>query len=100
MAHNKKDGFPISHIVGFISSLLLTFAAVGAVFYTTLPLKTIMWVIGTLAVIQAGLQLYMFMHMSEGEDGKTNVINIAYAFFMAVVIVVGSIWVMSSGHYH
>jgi cytochrome aa3-600 menaquinol oxidase subunit 4 len=57
-----------------------------------------MWIIGTLAVIQAGLQLFMFMHMTEGEDGKVNIINIAFMVFCAVVIVVGSIWVLTSGH--
>ncbi|MCL6617247.1 MAG: cytochrome C oxidase subunit IV family protein, partial [Anoxybacillus ayderensis] len=58
----------------------------------------VMWIIGSLAVIQAGLQLFMFMHVTEGEDGKTNVINMAYAVFVAIVIVAGSIWVLTSGH--
>ncbi|MGJ7919852.1 cytochrome aa3 quinol oxidase subunit IV [Neobacillus sp. LXY-4] len=96
---NKSKGFPISHVAGFLTSLLLTFAAVFLAFETTLPFRTIIWSIGTLAVIQAVLQLYMFMHMNEGEDGKANIINIAYAFFIAFVTVAGSIWVMSFGHY-
>jgi cytochrome aa3-600 menaquinol oxidase subunit IV len=95
---NKAKGFPISHVIGFITSLVLTFAAVFLAFETSLSLKTIIWSIGTLAVIQAMLQLYMFMHMSEGEDGKANIINIGYAFFIAFVTVAGSIWVMSFGH--
>lgn len=94
----KAHGFPINHVIGFLTSLILTFAAVFLAFETSLPVNTIIWVIGTLAVIQAGLQLYMFMHMNEGEDGKANVINIAYAFFIAIVTVAGSIWVMSFGH--
>jgi cytochrome aa3-600 menaquinol oxidase subunit IV len=40
----------------------------------------------------------MFMHVTEGEDGKANIINMAYSAFMAIVIVVGSIWVLTSGH--
>lgn len=99
MEHNVKEkGFPVSHVIGFLTSLILTFGAVFLAFETSLPVKTIIWIIGTLAVIQAGLQLYMFMHMNEGEDGKANIINIAYAFFIAVVTVIGSIWVMSFGH--
>lgn len=94
----KAHGYPINHVIGFLTSLILTFAAVFLAFETSLPVNTIIWVIGTLAVIQAGLQLYMFMHMNEGEDGKANVINIAYAFFIAIVTVAGSIWVMSFGH--
>jgi len=96
----QMKGFPVSHVVGFIFSLILTFSAAGIALKTDLSFKVIMWIIGTLAVFQAGIQLFMFMHLREGEDGKTNVVNIAYGVFMAVVIVVGSIWVMSSGHMH
>jgi cytochrome aa3-600 menaquinol oxidase subunit IV len=99
MAKSKK-GFPITHVIGFLSSLVLTFAAVGVAIYTSLPLKTIMWIIGTFAVVQAVLQLVLFMHMNEGEDGKTVTINIIYGLFIAIVTVAGSIWVMSSGHMH
>ncbi|MDF1510499.1 cytochrome aa3 quinol oxidase subunit IV [Robertmurraya sp. DFI.2.37] len=90
--------FPISHVLGFIFSLILTFGAAFIALKTNLSFKVIMWIIGTLAVLQAGIQLFMFMHLREGEDGKTNVINIIYGVFMTVVIVVGSIWVMSAGH--
>ncbi|WP_075982915.1 cytochrome aa3 quinol oxidase subunit IV [Bacillus massilinigeriensis] len=96
MTHKTK-GFPISHVIGFISSLVLTFAAVGIALKTSLSMKTILWIIGSLAVIQAGLQLYMFMHMSEGEDNKSQTINVIYAFFIALVTVVGTVWVMSFG---
>lgn len=95
---NKQSRFPISHVVGFILSLVLTFVAAALALKTSLSYKVIMWIIGSLAIIQAGIQLFMFMHVSEGEDGKTNLINIAYMVFCAVVIVVGSIWVLTSGH--
>jgi cytochrome aa3-600 menaquinol oxidase subunit IV len=98
--HTNTIKFPISHVIGFISSLALTFFAVWVAFKTNLSFNTILIIIGGLALIQAGLQLYMFMHMNEGEDGKTQSINIIYALFTAVVIVAGSIWVMSSGHTH
>jgi cytochrome aa3-600 menaquinol oxidase subunit IV len=96
MAKNTK-GFPLTHVLGFIASLVLTFAALGIALKTSLPFKTILWVIGSLAVIQAALQLYMFMHMNEGEDGKSQIINVIYGFFIAFVTVAGSIWVMSFG---
>lgn len=97
MEKNKK-GFPLSHIIGFIFSLVLTFGAAAIALKTDLSPSIIMWIIGTLAFLQAGIQLFMFMHLREGEDGSANVVNMAYAVFMAVVIVAGSIWVMSSGH--
>lgn len=97
----KAKGFPLGHVVGFILSLLLTFAAAGIALRTSLPFHTIMWIIGSLAVVQAGLQLFMFMHVNEGEDRKSQVINIFYGILMAIVIVLGTIWVMSFGdHIH
>jgi cytochrome aa3-600 menaquinol oxidase subunit IV len=96
-AHSEKR-FPLSHVFGFALSLILTFAAAWVALKTNLSFTVIMWIIGTLAVIQAGLQLFMFMHVNEGEDNKTQIINIAYGVFCALVIVLGSIWVLSSGH--
>lgn len=96
----STKGFPLSHVIGFVFSLILTFGAAGIALKTDLSFKVIMWIIGSLAIMQAGIQLFMFMHLREGEDGKTNVLNIIYGVFMAVVIVAGSIWVLSSGHAH
>jgi cytochrome aa3-600 menaquinol oxidase subunit IV len=97
---NHSKGFPISHVVGFFMSLVLTFGAAWIALQSSLSMKAVMWIIGTLAIAQAGIQLYMFMHMNEGDDKVTNNINILYSAFIAVVIVAGSIWVMTSGHSH
>jgi cytochrome aa3-600 menaquinol oxidase subunit 4 len=91
--------FPISHVFGFVLSLVLTFIAAGVALKTSLSFTVIMWIIGSLAIIQAGLQLFMFMHVNEGEDNKTQIINIAYGIFCAIVIVIGSIWVMGFGNH-
>lgn len=97
---NHTKSFPLSHVIGFFMSLVLTFGAAWVALQSELSMKAVMWVIGSLAVIQAVIQLFMFMHMREGNDKLTNTINIVYAFFIAVVIIAGSIWVMSSGHSH
>lgn len=44
------------------------------------------------------LQLLMFMHMTEGRDGKIQIGNILFARFIAIVVVIGSYWVMEIGH--
>lgn len=94
---NQAKKFPLSHVIGFLLSLLLTFGAAIVALKTELSASVILWIIGGLAVIQAGLQLFMFMHVSEGEK-TTQIINIVYGVFVAVVIIAGSIWVLSSGH--
>lgn len=98
MAKQQTNGFPISHVVGFFLSLVFTFIAAGIALKTSLPSKTIMMIIGSLAFVQAALQLYMFMHMNEGEDGKAQTINVIYGVFIALVTVFGSIWVLTAGH--
>lgn len=96
----KSSRFPLSHVLGFLLSLVLTFAAALVALKTSLSTQVIMWIIGGLAVAQAGLQLFMFMHVTEGEDKNTQVANIAYGIFMVLVIVVGTIWIMSGLHKH
>jgi len=92
---HKARRFPLGNIIGFLLSLVLTFGAAWIALESDLPVATVMWIIGTLAVIQAALQLFMFMHVGEGEDRKAQIINIVYGVFMAVVIVLGTIWVMA-----
>jgi len=97
----KITKFPLGHVFGFLLSLLLTFGAAIIALKTSLSSTLIIWIIGTLAIVQAALQLFMFMHVNEGEDGKTQVYNMIYGVFVALVIVIGSIWVMSFGmHSH
>ncbi len=98
MATKTMRGFPIAHVVGFFASLILTVIAAAVALKTDLSFNVVMWIIGSLAIIQAGLQLFMFMHVNEGEDKKAQIINIVYGIFIALVIVIGTIWVMTSGH--
>jgi cytochrome aa3-600 menaquinol oxidase subunit 4 len=91
---NHHETFPWKHIIGFVLSLVLTFAALWVVLSSGLATKLIISIIVILAMLQAGLQLFLFMHMTESDSGKIQTINMAYAFFIAVVVVVGSIWVM------
>ncbi|WP_033827037.1 cytochrome aa3 quinol oxidase subunit IV [Bacillus andreraoultii] len=93
-----EKGFPYGHVVGFLLSIALTIATLLVAFQTSLAKGTIMLIIAIFAVAQAGLQLFMFMHMTEGEDRDSKVVHTVYAIFMAVVIVIGSIWVMTAGH--
>jgi len=92
-----KNGFPMTQVFGFVLSLILTFAALFIALKTSLSFNSIIWIIGILAIVQAGLQLFMFMHLRDGEDSKAQTINVIYGVFIAAVTVAGSIWVMSFG---
>ncbi|MBC1359321.1 cytochrome aa3 quinol oxidase subunit IV [Listeria booriae] len=104
MAKNKantahaEEGIPWKHIIGFALSIALTLLAVWVVFESTLDKSVIITVIFIFAFIQAALQLLMFMHMTEGKNGRIQVGNILFAAFIAIVVVMGSYWVMELGH--
>ncbi|MBN8208793.1 cytochrome aa3 quinol oxidase subunit IV [Bacillus sp. NTK071] len=97
---NSHNHFPWSHVVGFGLSIVLTLLALWIGFYSGYSLTTIMVIVVGLALVQAAIQLLMFMHITESEDSKVQLGTILYAVFIAVAVVAGSIWVMSFGmHY-
>ncbi|MDN4071478.1 MULTISPECIES: cytochrome aa3 quinol oxidase subunit IV [Fictibacillus] len=101
---NEHGGIPWKHVVGYILSIVLTALALWVTFETGFSKQTILIIIFIFAFLQAALQLLMFMHMTESSEksssltGKTQTGNILFAAFIAIVIVAGSVWVMSAGH--
>ncbi|PJW13641.1 cytochrome aa3 quinol oxidase subunit IV [Geobacillus sp. Manikaran-105] len=93
-ANSHRESFPWKHIIGFLLSLILTFAALWVALSSGLPLKAVIVIIVLFAIIQASLQLFLFMHVNESDSGKVQTFNMVYSFFIAVVVVAGSIWVM------
>jgi cytochrome aa3-600 menaquinol oxidase subunit 4 len=51
-----------------------------------------------LAFIQAAIQLFMFMHISEGEHKLWQIGKMIASGLIAIIIVVGSVWVLTSMH--
>ncbi|ENH95700.1 cytochrome aa3 quinol oxidase subunit IV [Gracilibacillus halophilus YIM-C55.5] len=98
MSTQKQHRFPWNHVIGFILSIALTLLAVFVAFQTDFSSNVVLWIIGSLAIFQALIQLFLFMHITEGKEGPVNVINMIYSVFLALVIVFGSIWVLTSGH--
>ncbi|WP_252314930.1 cytochrome aa3 quinol oxidase subunit IV [Sinobaca sp. H24] len=99
MSSHSESRFPIKHVIGYISSIVLTGAAAWIALGTELPMGWIVTGIMTLAIIQAGIQLFMFMHITETDSGGIQLGNMIYAFGIAGIIVLGSIWVMSFGYH-
>lgn len=95
MSNHTPEKFPWTHVFGFVLSLVLTFATLAVALHSNLSTSAILWLIVGLAFLQAFLQLFMFMHMTEGESGKLQTVNIFYGIFVAIVVVIGSIWTMS-----
>lgn len=85
--------FPKSHIIGFISSIVLTLLAM-VVLVVDMSFASKMVILFVTAILQASLQLFLFMHINESEDKKELYVNILYAAFVGIVTIVGSLLVM------
>jgi cytochrome aa3-600 menaquinol oxidase subunit IV len=94
---SNQSRIPWTQIIGFLLSVGLTFLAVWWGLYTDLARGTIVALVFVLAFLQAAIQLFMFMHVTEGE-GRWQVGKMLSAGFIAIVIVAGSVWVMNSMH--
>lgn len=64
-----KQLFPIRHVMGYLASLVLSAAAL-IVIYGDLSHTANVVVLTVTAIIQASLQLFVFMHIGESADTK------------------------------
>ncbi|MGM0806571.1 MAG: cytochrome aa3 quinol oxidase subunit IV [Bacillota bacterium] len=100
---NEPHGFPWKHLIGFVLSIVLTLFALWIALETDLSMTWILIIIFGFAFLQAALQLLMFMHVTENSTksnltSRVQIGNILFAAFVAIVIVIGSVWVMAAGH--
>ncbi|WP_054957880.1 cytochrome aa3 quinol oxidase subunit IV [Paenibacillus dakarensis] len=92
-----KQLFPIKHVVGFVSSLVLT--AVALLVLMDIPSAVKMPILWVTALLQASLQLVLFMHIGESDNKKSLYINIAYALFVGLVTIFGTLFIFVWGWY-
>lgn len=93
-----KQLFPIRHVMGYLFSLVLTIVAL-AVYYFDLPFASGMALLLISALLQASLQLFLFMHIGETKSKSTLYLNIAYALFVGLVTIFGSLFIFVWGWY-
>ncbi len=90
----EVEGFPWAQVMGYVFSLLLTFAALLLVVDHAMPPILLLAVILALALGQAGLQLGVFMHLRESRGTAWQLLPLGLAFFIAFALVGTSIWIM------
>ncbi|EKH2207062.1 cytochrome aa3 quinol oxidase subunit IV [Staphylococcus pseudintermedius] len=88
----------VKHTIGFIASIILTLLAVFVTLYTSLSFQAKVTIIFGFAFIQAFLQLLMFMHLTEGKDGRVQLTKVIFAIIITLITVIGTYWVMQGGH--
>jgi cytochrome aa3-600 menaquinol oxidase subunit 4 len=93
-----KQLFPIRHVIGYLSSLILSAIALTALL--DIPVASKLGILGVTATIQASLQLFIFMHINEIASTKKELyLNIAFALFVGLVTIFGSLFIFIWGWY-
>ena len=84
-----------SYIVGFILCLLLTSLSFYLVYVQFFSGKILIYTLIALAIIQATVQLLLFLHV--GQEAKPHWETIAFCLMVMflLIIVIGSLWVMN-----
>ncbi|MFC2946849.1 cytochrome C oxidase subunit IV family protein [Virgibacillus sediminis] len=96
----RSRRLPVKHIIGYGTSIVLTLVAAWAALGSELPVKWIVTAILLLAVIQAAIQLFLFMHLTERGAGHTPWNMMFHGAVVFAILVAGSLFTMSFGFMH
>ncbi|MDD9148362.1 cytochrome aa3 quinol oxidase subunit IV [Sporolactobacillus sp. CQH2019] len=91
----EQTGFPWKQVIGLILSLALTFLALWVAVGLSLPVQVTLTIIVALAIFQALIQLFMFMHVTEGTEPVHQILGLLFGIFVAFAMVAGSIWILA-----
>lgn len=90
----------ILYTTGFLLSLSLTGLAFFAVMNNLFSRDTTLIVIGSLAFVQAVVQLVFFLHLAREEKPNWNLLALLSILFILFIVVFGSIWIMNNLNYN
>lgn len=89
-----------SYITGFILSIALTLAAYFMVVEQKFAARSLLFIVGVLAVIQFIVQLVFFLHLGRESKPRLNLTMLLFALLVVVIVVFGSLWIMVNLDYN
>jgi cytochrome o ubiquinol oxidase subunit IV len=96
---NKKTR--VKHLwSGLILSFVLTLMSYFVVTRGLLGKEAAMYTISALAVLQAFIQLILFLNLGSERSPKWNLLTFLFMLVILVIIVVGTIWIMFNIDYN
>ncbi|GEB77819.1 cytochrome aa3 quinol oxidase subunit IV [Sporolactobacillus inulinus] len=91
----QRYGFPWKQVIGLFLSLALTFLALWIAIGLSLPVNATLTIIVGLAIFQAFIQLFMFMHVTEGTEPVHQLLGILFGLFVTFAVVAGTLWILA-----
>ena len=89
-----------SYFLGFILSLLTTGTAYLLTIKHLFKNPILSYFLITLALIQAGVQLVLFLHLGKETKPRWNVVVFFFMLSVLIILVGGSIWIMDQLNYN
>lgn len=83
------------YVIGFGLAVLLTAVSFGVVMTDFVYGPAVVSALVVLAIGQMGVHLVFFLHLTTGPDNTNNMLALAFGVFVVVLVVLGSIWIMS-----
>jgi cytochrome o ubiquinol oxidase operon protein cyoD len=83
-----------TYVLGFLFSLILTLTAYTVSVYHIVPKTVLIPMLLVLACLQFMTQVLGFLHVSGAPASRDRLIALLYCTVLALVLVVGSMWIM------
>ena len=97
----NQQGTLRTYVTGLTLCLILTLAAFFLIYLHILSGWILFSAITILALIQAWVQLVLFLHLGhEKAHPHWNMIMFLFMLIVAVVVILGSIWIMANLNYN
>jgi cytochrome o ubiquinol oxidase operon protein cyoD len=93
VARHKKHSARL-YIIGYLCSLVLTAAAFALALTRTVNLGPLLVVLIVLAALQIGVQLFFFMHVTEGDGPPFHSAALLLGLIFTFAIALMSVWIM------
>ena len=94
MKQAEQHGSPQSYIIGFVLSLILTFASYFLVVGGVMDDMTLIVVLLVLAFIQLTVQLVYFLHLGQEKKPRWNLYFFLLTALTILTVVIGALWIM------
>jgi cytochrome o ubiquinol oxidase operon protein cyoD len=86
----------LGYLIGLGLAILLTAVSffIAGTFLVWRPSVPVALVV--LAIAQIGVHLVFFLHITTGPDNVNNVLALAFGVLIVMLVIVGSLWIMSN----
>lgn len=99
LALNQSTPTLRSYGLGFLLSVVLTLIPFYLIGQDLLNGWTAIWVLFGFATVQLAVQVILFLHLGQEPKPRWKNITFWFAVFVVLVLVVGSLWIMSNLDY-